>query len=864
MAKGRTDPNDTGSWEYKPPRKELDDTPYQQDPQSPDPQTQRMATPVEHEKLYATLRAKILARYFAIGRYFRTNFLSLSNTLADLPDDLNNKIPEEEIRNELRRWNVKNHDRENPFMLTGQLFAMLSIEHHFGHPASSNILRLGMETIGTMYPFQADSYGLPVRWDPVTSDNWIVSEERLVACRNFLIDENGAYQFCVPATDPRHIPYRALETMRSLLPRQDADAYCDILHKEYFHQNRSWEESMDELTGLVAAYSIAHKFLAATKPDIDVTIVNQARKLADTLAGKGYLLLRPCGGLNARGATGALPAMEYVYVRAFQRITGESFPSRLDFIQAMKKAGYWRLLEGPVNRLVAASYAGSLLFTPGFMAFLGANSLVLGTFVSPAIAGTALALFLHSDTFDVSNKDAAEEVALGYIFKETNPRARFQTWMKGMGFGLGQYARNFPPFLALSALDDTDSVVREAFLTLYANSLTEAKLDRYGMNSAFAAATAVLMGGDYEDRLLNLLNLRFDYFNEERDLHLDREGDITNELWLAMDYLSALALAWLHAKRRAAAGTPIATPGFPIQPHNFTAWPVPVVPAIVLKHLQEVRKVVLGSSPLPETDIDLFDPLRDNAKPAVPPPVLPSHPTELIFSSEYFLSPTQSLDLQTGVILKWGDEYEIEAEGSIWAGDILIGRNGPEGVTDRTVDDARWPLHSGLDPLHAHPFALLGRLGGWFYVGRGFTRRRYLGYDPLPLFLRINDTRLGDGDGEFKVTVRVWGEPPAQLIIRAQPIDPPLNQPISLIIEAYDARSHEPRNGTVKLTNYSRGIKKELERPTGKVFNVTLQSKTIYYQKTDVKTTLFPFVTVSVKDYPEISMRFTKNEEEIE
>jgi len=734
-----------------------------------------MATPVEHEQLYGTLRARILARYFAIGRYFRTNFPSLSNELAPLPDELNH-LPEE-TQKVLRRWNVKKHGRENPLMVTGQLSAMLSIEHHFGHPASGNILKLGIETIGTLYRFQSESYGLPVRWDPVTSDVWIVSEDgRLAACREFLVDDAGAYQFCVPATDPRHVPFRALDTLRALLPRQQADAYWDEegkgLHHEYFENNLVWETSMDELTGLVAGYSIAHRLLAATRPDVDVLVVNQARKLADTMAGNGYLLLRPCGGLNARGSTGALPAMEHAYVRAFLRITGESFPSRLDFVQAMQRAGYWRLLEGPVNRLVATAYAGAVLLAPAFIAFLGANGLILGApvppvlgvplstvfgMIPPHVIGTALALFLHSDTFDVSNEKAASEVSLGYIFKQIDPVARFQTWMTGMRYGMGQWAKNFPPFLALAALDDPDPVVRDADLTLYANSLTDAALDNIGMNSAFSAATAVLMGGDYEDRLLNLLNNRFDYFNEERDLHLDQEGVGYRELLLALDYLSALALAWLHAERRGAA---ITVPEFPVPPQSFATWPAPTVPAAVLEHLPEVRNVVFGSGRLPREikDVDLFAPQLDLSKPAVPQPLLPPRPTELIFEREYTIRPGLLGDLHTGVTLKWGDEYEIEAEGEIWAGDITIGNNGPEGVTDRIVDDARWPLHSGLDPLHAFPFALLGRLGGWFYVGRGLPRRRYLGYESSRLFLRINDNSPGDGNGSFRVRVRVWGD----------------------------------------------------------------------------------------------------------
>lgn len=46
------------------------------------PRKDRMATAEEHATLYGELRAELLARFFAYGRYFRTNHLSLKNTLG--------------------------------------------------------------------------------------------------------------------------------------------------------------------------------------------------------------------------------------------------------------------------------------------------------------------------------------------------------------------------------------------------------------------------------------------------------------------------------------------------------------------------------------------------------------------------------------------------------------------------------------------------------------------------------------------------------------------------------------------------------------------------------------------------------------
>src|SRR5690349_13760968 len=95
-----------------------------------------MATPAQHEALYAQLRAHILARHFAVGRYFRANLLSLVNPIVDLDPAVVAGLTPDEVE-VLRRWNVGNRTRENPLLESGRLLAWLSIEFALGNARSA-------------------------------------------------------------------------------------------------------------------------------------------------------------------------------------------------------------------------------------------------------------------------------------------------------------------------------------------------------------------------------------------------------------------------------------------------------------------------------------------------------------------------------------------------------------------------------------------------------------------------------------------------------------------------------------------------------------------------------------------------------
>ncbi|WP_405064966.1 DUF3892 domain-containing protein [Kribbella sp. NBC_01510] len=741
-----------------------------------------MATPKQHECLYSALGAKVLARHFAIGRWRRANLLSLWNVLQEPAAEAVQGLSPSDVAL-VQRWNVVDHGRENPLLEGGKLLTALAVEVSLGYSQSSVPLLRGIETVGSLFPVRTGDAGWLVRWDPATSDHWEQQPNGSDVCTDFLVDDDGAYRFCVPATDPQRVPWRTLSTLRTLLPRPEADAYqlgedpdhFTGYHPDYHYRYQVWEASGDEIVGVVGGLTIADRLVGRRGSGaVRRALVPPVRLLGEYLAANGYLLIRPCGGFNGRGATGGMPAMELPIARALGSIAGSDFASRLDFHPALERAGYSRNLDGRIRELVAAALAGAAILPPiiaGLAIGLGSLAPLVGApigtlagtaleaaarSIGPVQIGTAAALFRHRDCFDVSNDASAREVALAYLLKEFEPKMRVEAWMAGMRLGGGN-ARGFPPHLAISALDDPDTTVRDAYLGLFRAERTRvaptSPPEPGLLDSAHATAVAVILGAtEFEGLLLRQLNERYDLLDAA-----GQDAEISNDqqnIRLAVDYLSAMALAWLHVSRRAAAGIPVATSGFPVLP-SFTAWPAPAVPRVVLERLPEVRRVVLGDRPLPATDVDVFSPTVQSRKASTPPPVL-SSARQLVGTFTYAVAES-ARDVFTGITLEWGDEYEIAATGEIRAGLALAGSNGPAGWTDQLVDDARWPLHTGLDPVGAHPFALLARVGGWFLVGEHMKRRRFLSQLSLPMHLRINDNQPGNGSGLFVVTVTLWG-----------------------------------------------------------------------------------------------------------
>ena len=783
-----------------------------------------MASDQQFAVLYGQLRASFLSRHFAIGRYFRTNHFSEQNRL-DTSLTAANLLALSPADQQAHRWG-RTRETDNPMLMGSMLLSCLAVEDALGHPHAPRLLHSAVATFKSLYKFSGNHFdGYPLRWDPTSSDRWRPENGPPEISDEFLAEENGTYLFCSPSTDPRHWPLRSRDTLIKLMGEKEAARYVQMNEKDvgperwgYFDRYRRWELSMDELVGLIASYFMIGKL--STWSGTRMEVARQANNLGDYLAEHGWLLVRPTGGLNARGATGILPALEFPLNRALLSITGNSYPPRTNFAGAMKQAAYWNCLSGPLDEwTVLGTVAGPLVapFLTGVLATLGVfvfvpESIPLAGIVLPAagipatllaaavpIASTPMArtyaIYQAGGCFDVQNKPAADEVALALFLMENIPSSlAFQGYMFGSGFtggATGSWAAAFPPFIALTALDDADTTVRDAYLGWLTERRKHPELepqkhltDRPIAAGCFASAVAVLLGAGAaeEAKLKTLLDAAYATltrtngdqpppppeaaFNSDIpvvDEPLDQTRDHTSEVMFpAIDYQIGLALAWLHAKRRADAGNPVTTPGFPALPSNIIFWPVPAVPADVVGAAENGSIILpvgaIQGTPTPTIysyGAELFDTDSPPQKPDVPAAMLPSVPTRMVIDRTITVQQSDG-DVFSGIVLNDGDDYEIAATGSIWAGDLLHGNNGPNGWENDIQWDATWPLFGALDPVNAHSNCLLGRLGGYFFIGEHKARTRFLYHEPCPLWLRINSNNPGSGNGAFQVRIQVW------------------------------------------------------------------------------------------------------------
>lgn len=95
------------------------------------------------------------------------------------------------------------------------------------------------------------------------------------------------------------------------------------------------------------------------------------------------------------------------------------------------------------------------------------------------------------------------------------------------------------------------------------------------------------------------------------------------------------------------------------------------------------------------------------------------------------------------------DLVRVTATGDIWSGVLFQGRTGPEGRREN-ADTMRYPMPG------VPKFALLVRMdGGYRYAGNSFTRTAGSVFSQQLAF-RVNDDVAGNGNGCFRVDVRVY------------------------------------------------------------------------------------------------------------
>jgi hypothetical protein len=414
--------------------------------------------------------------------------------------------------------------------------------------------------------------------------------------------------------------------------------------------------------GLVAGYDFVHR--AVSDPDVVAEVKSQVQQLGTYLAANAYLLVRPEGGFSARGASGVLPAFEFHFGRVFSRITGSDFSAQTGFEGALQNAGLWSYFSDafalatvggwPIS-IVTGTLLGVLgpLFGPLIPTLIG--------LVGGVPTAKALAVLLCNGSVDVGsfpgdgsktfpgNRDEQNEFALAYLLLQVPKSLRFTSWLSAIArFGAFTSANHFPPFIGLTGIGDADLTVRSAYLDWL--SARRAKNDapqddeQYDLvpnYDAFASAVAVLLGAGSaeESKLVSLLEGLRKEFEEKRkgELALIDSVDSVNgskfvqePIRPAMNFLSAVALAWYHSMTQSAAGSPIpAGIGFPNPPPRGSTLPTPSVPGAVIKmtskynggNTPEQVIALAGLPPLgsPPDEVDLFSDAAPG-KPSDPPP----------------------------------------------------------------------------------------------------------------------------------------------------------------------------------------------------------------------------------------------------
>jgi hypothetical protein len=720
-----------------------------------------LATSQQHIRLYGQLRKALLSRYFALGREHRNDFFQESTRLesGESPQDLLQKPREERVQ---VLWK-KTATRDNPWLFGCKLTIALATEARLSLPGADALLGRAVRSCEQLFKFPGAFRGLPVRWDPVTSDFWLdppAGQSRRLS-GHFLVTPDGRdYVFSVSPSDARHFPYLVSDVGRALMGKRRFERYADQRNSGYRERYRFWEASQDEMVGVLATYVAAAD---GTRDTAVRTLARQRlRRVAEYLAAHAYLMVMPGGGLAARGAGDALPALEWPFTRAIARVTGDD-PSRLataSIQEGLRRAGIWDLFQGPTDRAMAAAWATVLLAPVWGVLYKILAGLSLSkwrpTFLNPGQIGFVTGIYLSRDGFDVSDDNAASGMALAALLHSWGPENRFLNYVDfAAGTGPDRpYSTGFLPFLGFLAAGGPDVTTANAYQSwLQKRRDRNVDVEDYSA-TCFASAVGLLTSGGRnvpeERELVKRLGARHDAMAASGEAAVMTTTDVRN----AADYMAGVALAWRYRQERETAGLSIDTADFPRMPASDVAWPQPSVPRVVIRKLSTfvpVQAIQGTATPTydPQDEAPLFLP-NSPRRPAVRPPNLTFGAGDaLIYDETFTVGPGR--ELFTGIVLQWGDRWDITAEGEVTIGGDALG---PDGRAD-TVWDARFPLHGGRD-RRATEQCLLARLNNYVFIGRRRPAERWLYPDEVFLCFRLNQTSAV-GRGGFSVRARVTG-----------------------------------------------------------------------------------------------------------
>jgi hypothetical protein len=679
---------------------------------------------------------------------------------------------------EAARWTNEETQEENPWLMFAPMAVALAVEQRLGHAHARAVLDGLLQSLAAMFRFGGRFSGYPVRWDPlfspVSKRVWF-NQETESRATEFLLTPAGDYGFANAPADFRAHPRRPKGRLALLMENGDPASVQAEFERMYFFKrhSRQWEPSQDEMFGIVTTlWAIAY---LTTDAGLRSRATGLLGRLAGYLSGHGYLLVSPAGGLAPRGHGDSLVAAEFALNEAFESVLGHRFPAfrgtEGPWLEAMKAAGYANQLRGLLN---AGAVVGSPLpWMVGLLATVPLAGSLLVNSRWPAIEaarlhpyfgvhlGKMLAVLLRSEVFDPWAEEFRVDTALSmYLHEHQDTRFRFELYCEFIhGSSTSVPVTGFMPFIGLPGLDRTETLLRDRYLAWFHDRRQQAT----ARTPLFAMAVACLLAGDdrYEQELSDALDHAYvaQRTNHGDDLPLavtalDSIGNqtgLTEDPLPAIDYMGAVALAWLHTQRR---GSALVVPDLPRPPTQFSTWRRP------------------QSRPDPATGqrTDLFP--GDTAPPraTVPrPDIEPAPDTALPPQEDVQLNVAPNVrEVDTHIDIRYGDIFQIDGSGSVRILGAPVASTGPQGTGEPAPLDPDWPVHAGLDP-RASPFALTARLNGWFIVGAGTGPRRWFAtHESTPavatrrLYLRVNQPlpQLIGWGGAFQARVRVWRHDP--------------------------------------------------------------------------------------------------------
>lgn len=677
------------------------------------------------------------------------------------------------------RWFDEGTHEENPWLFFAPMAVALAVEQRLGHNHARAVLDGLLQSLAAMFRFGGRFSGYPVRWDPlftpVGKTLWFDNDTKSRSTE-FLLTPTGDYGFANAPADFRGHPRRPKGRLAALMGQHDPASVAAEFDRMYYFKrhSRQWEPSQDEIFGIVCTlWAIA--FLT-TDTSLRQRASSLLGRLASYLSSHGYLLVKPEGGLVSRGHGDSLVGAEFALNEAFESVLGHRFPSQQGkegaWLEAMKVAGYANQVRGlqtagavigaPLpwmfNLLTTVPLAGSLLVNTPLPAITAAR-------LHPGFGvhlGKMLAVMLRSEVFDPWAEEFRGEPALSmYLHEHRDTRFRFDLYCELIHFSSTSLpATGFMPFIGLPGLDRTDTSLRDRYLAWFDGRQRPAT----ALTPLFSLAVACLLAGDgrYEQELADALD-------EAYVAHRTAHGDdlpvdsgawdaIGNQAALmenplpAIDYMGAVALAWLHSQRRGAANV---LPGLPHTPTAFAQW----------------RRPRSRQDPNTGQRTDLFPNDTTPPRATVLRPDIESAPDTLLppqESSGLIPVAPNVREVDTHIDIRYGDIFQIDATGSVQILGAPVASIGPRGTGEPAPLDPDWPVHAGIDPA-ASPFALTARLNGWFIVGTSTGPRRWFGThwaDPSNatrrLYLRVNQPlpQLIGWGGAFQAQVRVWRHDP--------------------------------------------------------------------------------------------------------